>query len=192
VEILTPTPARLRALLRWCAVALLFGMGGQGWAQSSLLERQVKAAYLYKFASFVEWPDASFVTPGAVLLIGVAGNDPLADQLEQVVAGRSVNGHTVSVKRLRRGDPVLAMHMLFIGSVDKAHAAELMEAARGLAVLTVTDSDVLSAQGIMIHFVMADDRLRFVVDLRPVNASRLRISARMLSVAQRVLPGAAL
>ncbi|WP_170298802.1 YfiR family protein [Massilia eburnea] len=150
------------------------------------LERQVKAAYLYKFAGFVEWPEGSFPRADSPVVIGVAGADALADQLEQTVAGHTANGRPLQVKRVKRGDSLAGIHMLFIASQDKSLAQELLAASRGQPVLTVTDADETYGLGSMINFVIADERLRFEVSLKNATASRLKISARMLSAAYRV------
>ncbi len=174
---------------RWCCLLVLLLGSGAVWAQAGVMERQVKAAYLFKFASFVEWPEASFSQAGTPLTIGVAGNDPLAEQLEQVVSGRSINGHAVVVRRLKRGDKLAGVHILFLGGSDRAAIADLLEAARNGSVLTVSDTPETFALGSMVNFVINDEKVRFEVALRNVNAQHLRISARMLSVATRVLPG---
>ncbi len=167
----------------------LLAAGGAAWAEGALVERQVKAAYLFKFASFVEWPEGSFAQPGALLTIGVTGNDALAEQLDYVVAGRSINGHAVAVRRVRRGDKLTGVHILFVGGGDRAASTEMLEAARSGSVLTVSDTAETFALGSMVNFVINDEKVRFEVALRSVNAGHLRISARMLSVATRVLPG---
>ncbi|MES2150863.1 MAG: YfiR family protein [Pseudomonadota bacterium] len=176
------------ALLRqfaWLACLLLWA--GAAQADGSI-ERQVKAAYLYKFAGFVEWPEGSFAHPDSVLWIGVAGNDALAEQLEQTVAGRSVAGHPLGVRRLRRGEAPAGLHMLYVGALERGAATELLAAARGMALLTITDLDAGHAQAGMINFLVADEKLRFEVLLRQVNAAGLRISARMLAAAHKVVP----
>ena len=157
----------------------------------ALQERLVKAAYLYKFAGFVEWPDGSFERPDSPLLIGVAGADALADQLELSVAGHSINGRVVQVKKVRRGEPLAGLHVLYLGGQDKAPLQELLAASRGLALLTVSDSDEVYAMGSMINFVVTDDRVRFDVALKPVAQAHIRISARMLLAAYRVQTGGA-
>ncbi|MEG1113668.1 MAG: YfiR family protein, partial [Janthinobacterium sp.] len=155
------------------------------------LERQVKAAYLYKFAGFVEWPEGSFARPDAPLVIGVAGADALAEQLEQSVAGHSINGRAVQVKKVRRGEPLAGLHVLYLGVLDKPVLQEMLAASRSLALLTVSDSDEVYAMGSMINFVMADDKVRFDVALKPVAQAHIRISARMLLAAYRVQTGGA-
>lgn len=171
----------------WLVVLLaaLWPLFAQGQANSAL-ERQVKAAYLYKFAGFVEWPDGSFARADSPVVIGVAGAEALADQLEQTVAGHTANGRPLQVRRIKRGDSLAGVHMLFVSAHDKALAQDLLSASRGQPVLTVSDADESTGLGSMINFVIADERLRFEVSLKPAVASRLKISARMLSAAYRV------
>lgn len=177
---------RRRTLLRLAlALPLALCAPGPAAAQISGAEREVKAAYLLKFAAFVEWPESSFAGPGSALTIGVAGNEELAEQLEQMMAGRNVNGRALALRRLRRGDAPAGLHMLFIGAIEPAAQDELLSAVRGLPLLTVSDAG--AAPGCMIHFVLVGDRLRFEVVLPQVNSSHLRISARMLAAALKVV-----
>ena len=155
------------------------------------LERQVKAAYLYKFAGFVEWPDGCFARPDSALVIGVLGADALADQLEQTVAGHSANGRAIVVRKLRRGEPPGGLHILFLGALERSALQETLAASRHQPVLTVSDSEEAHALGSMVNFIVADDKLRFEVALKPVAAARMKISARMLAAAYKVQPGSA-
>jgi hypothetical protein len=181
-----PVPLRRGCCLLLLQIALL----ACAHAQGTLLERQVKAAYLYKFAGFVEWPEGSFARPDSPLVIGVMAADALAEQLEQIVAGHAVNGHPLLVKKLRKGEALVNIHVLFLGALDKAALQEVMAASRDQPLLTVSDSQEVYAMGCIINFVVADERLRFEVALKPAAGARLRISARMLSAAYKVQPGA--
>jgi hypothetical protein len=175
----------LRMWVAWLLLAVAAGVQAQ--APGAALERQVKAAYLFKFGAFVEWPEASFARPDSPLQIGVAGNEALAEELERMVAGRAVNGHPVRVRRLHPGESLAELHILFIGAAfERGAMAAMLAAARGQSLLTVSDSGEAMALGCMINFVVADEKLRFEVALRAVAPSRLRISARMLAVAHRV------
>jgi hypothetical protein len=177
---LAPLLTLLTLLAWWPAPA-----SAQAPAPASLA-LQVKAAYLYKFAGFVEWPEGSFARADSPLVIAVAGADALAEQLEQSVAGRSANGHPLLVRRLRHGEPPGPAHILFLGALERGATQELLAAAQNQAMLTVSDSAEVHALGSMVNFVTADDRLRFEVALRPAAGARLKISARMLSAAYKV------
>ena len=175
----------LRRPACWLALGLLL-WSSLAAAQPAASEGQVKAAYLFKFAGFVEWPEGSFARPDSPLLIGVAGSDALAEQLDAMVAGRSVGGHALAVRKVRRGDALGGLHILFAGAIERGALTELFGAARGQAVLTVSDAPDAIALGAMIAFVMSDERLRFDVAMKPVAGARLRISARMLAAAHKV------
>ncbi len=188
MALLTHCRWRTLALLASCLL-LMLAFAAPAQAEGGLVERQVKAAYLFKFASFVEWPDGAFALPSTPLVIGVAGNDALAEQLDYVAAGRAINGHNVQVRRVRRGDKLAGLHILFVGGSDRAAVTEWIDGARSGAVLTVSDTPEAFAAGCMVNFVINDEKVRFEVAMRHVNAGHIRISARMLSVASRVWPG---
>lgn len=184
--------------LRWQAVWLLLGcllpglLALTAHAQSPTpggdTGRQVKAAYLHKFIGFVEWPAGSFADPASPIVIGVIGDDKLADSLQALVAQRSVGGRPLQVRKLQPGDAPGGLQVLFIGQQlgERAALAELLAGLKGRPVLTVTDSDEAYARGCMINFVLLGERLRFEVALAPAEASGLRISALMLAAAYRV------
>lgn len=170
----------LTLALALCSAAVL-----PARAADPAVELQVKAAYLYKFATYAEWPAGAFEHADSPFVIGVAGSDEVAALLARFVAGRSVGGHPVEVRRIERGGPLAGLHMLY-ASGERGLVGDILARARGYPVLTVTDSDHAFAQGSMINFVVADNKLRFEVALRRVNTGRLRISARMLAAAHKV------
>jgi hypothetical protein len=178
----------LRKYFLFFSFLLPYGALAPTVAQAAGLERQVKAAYLYKFASYVEWPDGAFPRQDSPLVIGIIGADDMADELENMIAGHTVNGRTIVARKLKSGDHLAGLHILFIGDLNKPHLAELFSAVKNKPVLTVTESEETHALGSMINFVITDDRVRFEVNLAPVNASGLRISARMLAAAYKVTP----
>lgn len=176
-----------------CALAVFLTIfpgvrGAQAEERATEISRQVKAAYLYKFTSFAEWPSGAFANATSPVVIGVMGDDTLADELEQVVAGRTVNGRPLTVRKLRRGEDSLdGVHMLFVGRVDKSRMAEVLATLKGRPILTVTDADDALTLGSMINFVVTGERLRFEVALATTEVSRIKISALMLAAAYRVV-----
>jgi hypothetical protein len=167
---------------------LLAGASSPCAAQSDpqATEYQVKAAYLYKFIGYVEWPSRAQAASDAPLAIGVIGADGLADELQQVVAGRNIHGRAISVRKLGQGDPVAGLQMLFIGRAA-SDIAGLLAAARESGVLTVTESDDAFALGSVINFVVVQDKIRFDIALQSAEQAHLRISSRLLAVARKVV-----
>lgn len=181
---------RLSALA--CVLVVMAGAARadtQANGRSDQVVRQIEAAYLYKFASFVEWPPEAFAGPDSSFTIGLAGSDALADELEASLAGRTVNGRKVAVRRLRRGEAPTDVQMLVVGTPDARWARELYAAIKDRPVLTVAEPGAEPGADSMISFTVVDDRLRFEVSLRPIKPSRLKISALMLSAAYKVEKG---
>lgn len=167
-------------------VALAFSLPAWAQAISQPTDAQVKAAFLYKFGDFVDWPPGA-LPEGRAFTIGVLGADAVADALEQIVAGRAVQNRPVIVRRLRLGESLAGVHVLFVGASRIERLGEVL--AQAGAVLVVTDAPDGLERGGVINFVPVDRRLRFDVALGAAGRMHLRISARLLAVARRVVPG---
>jgi hypothetical protein len=150
------------------------------------LERGVKAAFLYKFLGFIEWPPEAFPQPDSPFVIGVIGADTVAAELAQIAAGRTVNNRPVTVKKITNGEPFSELHMLFIGRSESARQAQLLRTAQQHPIVTVTETEGALAQGSVINFRVADGRVRFDVSVVAAEKSDLKLSSRMLSVASSV------
>lgn len=154
--------------------------------EPSDLEIRVKAAFLCKFAGYVEWPPSSFAQADSPVTIAVVGAEPLAAELRQMVTGRTVGGRALAIKRLRPGELPAGIHILFIGRADTAQLGQISRNAAPHAILTVTDSEGALAQGSMINFVLDDRRVRFEIALDTAEKSGLKLSSRLLAVARDV------
>jgi len=150
---------------------------------------EVKAAFLYKFAGYVEWPPDSFAQSGVPFTIAVVGAEPLATELREVVKERTVHDRPIEVRRLESGEPLAGVHMLFVGEDQHARLEELVRTAQPRSILTVTEFEGALEAGSVINFVVSERRVRFEISIDSAEKSRLRLSSRLLEVAQRVLPG---
>jgi hypothetical protein len=178
-----------------CAVALC-GFAGlmaparaDNAATSPALERRVKAAFLYKFLGYAEFPPGAFADPASPVVIGVVGADELANELAHIVNGRTVNNRPIVVRALRESELGTPVHLLFIGGSDTARVGRLVRAA-GNAMLVVTECDGGLQQGSAINFRIVDERVRFDVALDAAERSGIKLSSRLLTVANRVQKGA--
>jgi uncharacterized protein DUF4154 len=150
-------------------------------------EAGVKAAYLYKFAAYVDWPESASAGSRA-FVIGVMDADEVAQELERIVPGRSVHDRPVEVRRLREGHSTAGLHMLFVGRGADVRAA--LGGSQQPGLLVVTDNPRGLELGSTINFVLAGEHLGFEVSLEAAQHHGLSISSRMLNVARRVVPKA--
>ncbi|HUO01882.1 MAG TPA: YfiR family protein [Rhizomicrobium sp.] len=156
----------------------------QAFAQDTV-EYEVKAAYLVKFAPFIEWPDGAFPSASAPLTICVAGSDPFGPLLDRAAAGQHDGERTVTIRRL--GAPDAGCQVLFAGGDDQAVENELA-AVKDRPILTVTDSGI-RPHGI-ISFALIGNHVRFDIDETAADAVSIRISSKLLELAHAVKQGA--
>lgn len=154
------------------------------------LERSVKAAFLYKFLGYTEFPAAAFVDAAAPVAIGVLGADELAAELARIVAGRTALTRPIVVKTLREGDPVSGVHLLFVGGGDAARISTILKASASAPLLVVSESDHGLQHGSVINFTIVEQRVRFDVSLEAADKQGVKLSSRLLTVANHVHKGA--
>jgi len=183
--------ASLLRLASACTLAAVLATGDpnpcSAQSERRSAEYQIKAAFLYRFENYVEWPPQTFAAADSPIVIGVLGADFLADELTRIVVGRDVGGRPVTVRKLRRGDALAGLHVLFIGHSEDGALSNLLAATKGQAVLTVTESDTRSSPASVINFVIAEDKVRFDITLEPADQGNLKISSRLLAVARKVI-----
>lgn len=150
------------------------------------LVRQVKAAYLFKFGNYVQWPPPAFSEDTSPIVIGVAGDDLIAQELQRISVGRNIGKRPVIVRRIRRGESADGVHMLFVGKQTQDPAAPWLMPAPGQPVLLVADEGVTASSAATISFVLDSDRVRFDVSLPAAERHQLQLSAGLLSVARKV------
>ena len=149
-------------------------------------EAGVKAAFLYKFASYVEWPPAAFPAADSPVVFGVMASDEVAAELERILPGRAIQGHPVAVRRLKEGESFSGVHVLFIGR-GQSNLRAVIRAAQHPGMLVVTETERGLESGSAINFVVSDERVGFEVSVEAAERNGLRISSRMLNVARRVV-----
>lgn len=183
-------PATLRALrVALAALALTLAIpGGAQAPPTAASERSVKAAYIYRFLPYVEWPSAA-LSAGSPLVIGVVGADDVAVELEQLVRNRPGDERAIAVRRLGSNDSWVGAHVLYAGQEVAARVLLVAKALQDRSVLTISDADGAVDRGFVIGFVNVESRLRFEVNSDAAERSGLKLSSRLLSVALRVRTG---
>src|SRR5579863_1027936 len=138
-------PSMTRRVLR--ALALVMMLLGDTWAQSPTAgEYQVKAAFLFNFAKFVEWPSNSLPDPSAPLRICILGRDPFGDELRNITKEKTVSGRKLQIDQVVDWQHARTCQIIFIASSEKAQLKEILEALQGANVLTVGDTKGFAEQ----------------------------------------------
>jgi len=157
-------------------------------AQSSPTEYQVKAAYLYNFAKFVEWPP-QVMSSDSSFNICVLGRDPFDSTFQTTIAGESIKGKNVLVKRIPRAQDGAGCQILFISSSEAVRLKDILDVLDKTSVLTVSDMPQFTRRGGMIQFVTEANRVRFEVNLTNAERTGLTLSSQLLKVAIDVRRG---
>jgi len=186
-------PVWLRTWLIAASLSLLvcshLGAASNALAQDSPSEYQVKAAYLFNFLKFVEWPEGAFPDPLAPIVIGIVGDDPFGEALPQVVIGKTAQGRDLVIRKYRAGEDLRASHILFISASEKKRLPQLLASLHGSNVLTVADFEGFLEEGGMIQLFSETNRIRFAINVDAAVRAKLKLSSKLLSLA-RVAEGA--
>ena len=179
----------------WCALrfallgAWLASNCGNARAEADVRpsEYQIKAAFLCKFGNFVDWPPEVFAGIGAPFIIAVAGADDVTEEVMRAAAGLLIDGRPIVVRKLRRGDSIADVRILFVARSAESQLRDWLAIAKPLPVLTVTESDQGLALGSIVNFVVVDNKVRFDIAMPPSEPSAVRVNSRLLGVARKVV-----
>ena len=181
--------SRMKAIHRWLIVGVVAVTCAPALtgAQSTSDEYRLKAAFVYRFPQFVEWPDTA-VQESRTLDLCVLHPNPFGSELEQLVIGESLGGRPLHVRVIDTVDALPGCHALFAGA-HSAIAAAALQAVSGRPVLTVGETDEFLNAGGIIALKIVDRRVRFDVNAANAQKAGLRISAQLLNLAAAVRGG---
>jgi hypothetical protein len=148
-------------------------------------EYQVKAAFLANFADFIEWPAAAFHAPADPFAICVVGRNPFGGALTDVVAGKLVNGRGVKITELSDAAQASMCQIVFISASERLRFRSILLGLGTFSVLTVGDTSDFIAEGGMIALNLDNGRVRIQINTQPAKNKNLRISSRLLNLAER-------
>ncbi len=177
-------PSTRRCL--WLVLLGLLVFGGRASCEAApevSKEYQVKAAFLYNFTKFVEWPASRFSTNTSPIVIAVLGRNPFGEELDAIVRERKVNGRGLVVKVIDSADEAATAHLLFVGADAEDRLAGKMDALQKSGVLTVGESPRFIASGGIINFTLDADKVRFQINPQAGEQAGLKISAQLLKLA---------
>jgi hypothetical protein len=186
----TASRFRTRRLLGWwvtlAALACLLSAGRAAADTPRSSEYLLKAAYLYNFAMFVEWPSDAFRTPDQPIVIGILGTDPFGPALDQIVENKRIRNRRIVIERLHAAQDPKHCHILFITAAEGTRAGEIALQLQGRPVLVVDDGITGRRRGSAVDFVVENNKVGFAINIDVVKRHRLTISSKMLGVARSV------
>ena len=143
----------------------------------------VKAAFLYNFAKFAEWPT---LAPGAPIIVCVVGDDAIATALVHTTRGKNISEHPFEIWRPEESATWRTCNLLFVAEAERQRSAARLHAIRTLPVLTVSDGRGFSRAGGIIELYVEGGRMRFAINVDAAERSRVRLSSRLLGLAKVV------
>src|SRR5258705_7701994 len=179
-----PSVAPQRGGWAWLLIPVWVFFAGPVQAQAVRAEEyQIKAAFLFNFAQFVEWPRAAFRESDSPLVIGVLGDDPFGKLLDETVRGERIGSRAIEIRRYRRAEEIQDCHVLFISRSEASRIRGGLGSFKGRALLTVSDVDDFPRLGGIIGMGSDRKRIRLFVNIQAATAANLTISSKLLRAA---------
>ena len=156
------------------------------YAQSaSLREYEIKAAFLYNFIKFIDWPSEVLPETSDTMTVCVLSDDPFGEALESI-KGKTVKGRRLAIRRIEPVRDLESCHVLFIGAAEEKRLPQVMQSLRGSSVLTVGEMERFVQSGGIINFVVERNKVRFEINVNSAERARLKLSSQLLSLARVV------
>ena len=156
------------------------------YAQASQREYQIKASFLYHFLQFVEWPDSAFSDHSNQIIVGVLGTDPFGSTLDNTLAGKTMKGKKIMIRRFASLEELEDCHILFVSSSEENRLTDILRSLRHVSVLTIGELARFTQQGGAIKFFEFKNKVRFEINLEAAKSARLKISSKLLRLARVV------
>lgn len=167
-----------------CALVLGLSISAASSEEQATDEYHVKAAFLYNFARFVEWPPKTLYGPDNQFAICILGEDPFGRALEDIIGGQTLEGRRFRIMRITSAAQAGVCQIVFISSADRKSVSATAALLPQSGVLTVAETDAFATSGVIINFILRDGRVRFQINRRVADRAGLQISSRLLSLAQ--------
>jgi hypothetical protein len=163
---------------------LLMLISGTGRAQESRpTEYQIKAAFIFNFAKFIDWPPKALPQATSPIIIGILGENPFHDDLARTIRDKTIDDHPLVIKEFRSLVQATNCHILFICTSEKNRLPEILRDIKGTSVLTVGETERFTEIGGMINFVFEGTKIRFRINNDAATSAGLKISSKLLSLA---------
>jgi hypothetical protein len=151
--------------------------------QENPSEYQLKAAFVYNFAKFVDWPPTTYSGPQSPFAICIIGTDPFGSVIDDALRGKTIGDHPVVVERVKDAAAARRCKILFVSASEKHRLRDILESMKGANVLVVGDFEGFAASGGTIELTLQDNRVRFAINPGAADGAGLRISSKLLALA---------
>ncbi len=166
-------------------IAALVLLGSTRLLGDTSREYDVKAAFLYNFITFTDWPADDFTSPSSPYVIGIMGEDPFGPVIEQIVNGEQIKSRPLQVRRFKHLEDMQRVHILFLSSSESHHLPEVLRWLKGQPILTVSDIPGFAEAGGGIEF-LSDTRIKLLINPSALREANLTVSSKLLRLAQLV------
>ena len=171
-------------------LALLLVPGMPGLAQDARPEADLKAAFLFNFTKFIEWPAEAFENEKAPLSVGVYGDEKFTQTLQELLSDKTAHGRSFTVKRLINPQDAKTCQILFFREPETRKMRAVYDTIKRMPILTVGETEGFLEQGGMFNFFFEDKQLRFEVNQTTVENAKLTVSSKLLRLAKKIEKGA--
>ena len=181
--------SRRRCTSRFATAAFVltaFFVGARVQAQTPSGEAQIKAAFVYNFLKFVDWPAEAFQSPQDPFVVGIVGEGDTAEATERFLAAKQVGVRPIVVRRLKWDQSFAGVHALFIAERDSKRLRRVFEAAAAASALSIGDGEDFAEHGGVIGLLIDDRKVRFDIDTDAAQAAGLRVSSKLLALTRVV------
>jgi hypothetical protein len=178
-------PGRKTAIAVWrvALLCLIIGLNFRGLGEDQPSEYQVKAAFLFNFAKFVEWPPEAFAGTNSPIVLGILGKNVFGNDLEKTIRDRKVNNHAFQFTNFTSIADATNCHILFISPSEKENFSKIINGLHNASTLTVSETEGFIKAGGMINFKFEGNNIRFEISDEAAKKAGLKISSKLLSLA---------
>jgi hypothetical protein len=186
--ILNPIAGR-RLVWLWLVLLATVSGGGMNLSAQTTREYEVKAAFLFNFAQFIDWPTGAFTNTDTPFVIGILGNDPFGAALEATVQGETINNRKIIIKRAATVADLADCQLIFVSKSEKGHVTEILSALDSRPVLKVSELEGFAQQGGNINFYLEGGKVRFEVNPAAAERDGLKVSSQLLNLGKIIRTG---
>jgi hypothetical protein len=173
------------SILLWiCCLVQTAGTFPAAADDHSAREYEVKAAFIFKFAQFMEWPAGAFTSDTDAIIVATVGDDPFQGSLDRVMAGKTIGSRPMAVVHFSSVDQIQRCHVLFISAANADELPAILSKVAKSPVVTIGEQDDFCASGGVIQFLIEDAKIHFEVNTAAADQSGVKISSRLLKLAK--------